>query len=113
MLVKEIQQKALMLIEFYRTHAWTKGQYARTAEGYSTSAQADDAVSWCMLGAMKRLGINSGFQDRTFYEALEAVSGIEAQENVDCYGVHHLNDRFLGTRDKVLEALRRVAKGGE
>ena len=107
------QEMALKLIDFYRDHAWTKGTYARDKTGEQVSIHSEAAVEWCMLGALDKCGIESPCQAalrdsscRNLYEALVAVlPGASGSRDIP-----DLNDFVLGSRDTVMEALRKVAK---
>lgn len=35
---------------------WTKGVYARAANGRETLHDSEDAVCWCLVGAIKKVG---------------------------------------------------------
>ena len=109
------QRVALKLIDFYRDHAWTRGEFARDAEGGGVMAESKDAVSWCMLGAMEKLGISKGLHDNYQTQLPDSLFHSFQKVLPENYSgsIAGFNDSSLGTREKVLEALRKVAKGGE
>lgn len=53
---------------------WTRDQYARRADGARTHALADDAVCWCLLGAVRRAVGNAGASSRDLSRAYRALA---------------------------------------
>ncbi len=51
---------------------WTKGVYARNADGAGVSSNAETAVSWCLLGALNHC-YNSGELPKSLREAETAI----------------------------------------
>jgi hypothetical protein len=47
-----------------KPEAWTKGVYARSRDGASCPAGSDEAVAWCLDGAMDRCHPNDWIEAR-------------------------------------------------
>jgi hypothetical protein len=73
---------------------WTKHYYARRADGKETDPLSPDAVSFCLLGACAKLGVDS----TPLYDNLNV-------------GVAEFNDKV--THEQVLAFLDEVINAGE
>ena len=109
------QEAALRLIDFYHDHAWTQEAYARDAKGAPVSIGDTEAVSWCLLGAMEKLSIDSNHHDNFSTMIADSLYNGLRKTHPDSFtgGIASLNDQFFASRDAMVEGLRRVAKGGE
>ena len=45
----------MKLSEFFETHEWTQGSYAKTVNGTNVSPLDPDATCWCVIGAIRHL----------------------------------------------------------
>lgn|SRR5260370_40593056 len=63
----------MKLKDFFKTHGWCKGAYARTKAGLSCDPNNPDAVQFCVEGAFQRLARPVG-QDEVDYN--ESISGL-------------------------------------
>ena len=112
--MKASQDVALKLIDFYKDHAWTRGEYARDVDDEAIGPLSNKAVSWCILGAMSKLKISHTEHDNSVEQLAESLFGaLKELNNLAHCGIAYINDTVYGTRDKTMEGLRKVAKGGE
>lgn len=79
---------------------WTKGTFARTANGNLTLDSSDDACRWCLIGAVRRV---YGFRTNDYYRAMTALNNVMQEPWVADW-----NDSpertFAEVRDVVLKA---------
>lgn len=76
---------------------WTRGGYAKTAEGLLTGSSHSNAVCWCLAGALRKEA----------YELLVAPSSV-AEAFAKATGIRDIpvfNDNLQTTHDDILAAL--------
>ena len=65
-----------------RREAWTTGIIARDAEGHGVEATSQEAVSWCLIGALVKCYKSNQEMDyfltESYYKALEKVDRLAA-----------------------------------
>ena len=59
-----------------RREAWTTGIIARDVLGHGVEATSQEAVSWCLIGALVKC--YSGNKTEAYYQALEKVDRFAA-----------------------------------
>jgi hypothetical protein len=97
---KDTLNRAAALLES-STIAWTQRHFARDLTGGHTRPKADNACSWCALGAIKKVA----------FDGVEADKAI-AQVYVSLKPKHSIiawNDAPERTREEVIVALREAA----
>lgn len=93
--IAEILNRTADLIE--PEGAWTRGWFARDAQGRPVDVLSVEAVSWCAAGAILRTGL----------EAFEAF-GDEFGSMPSC-GLQNWNDAAGRTQSEVVSKLREAA----
>lgn len=85
---------------------WTKGEFARAADGRKAHSLDEEAVCWCLVGALTNvISTRPGGADL----AAEARQRLrEAIVNIDV-PVYAWNDRAERTHAEVIEALTKAA----
>jgi len=78
--------------------AWTQGVFALDSEGNETYSAGDDAVCWCVLGALNRVKALDGSP----YSFLGQVIGVSP---IDVW-----NDDPTRTQSEVVSALRKASE---
>jgi hypothetical protein len=90
------------LSEFYATHGWCQGAYARDAAGNMTAIRAEEATSYCLLGAMHVVtgGKTAPLRDK-LYPALRGR---------DFNDITSFNDDPATTKETVLALLAEIGE---
>jgi hypothetical protein len=60
---------------------WTRGANARDAHGFATGALGDDAVCWCIYGAITKCYADGNFSVYTEMVAIAVPKGLVSRFN--------------------------------
>ena len=85
--------------------AWTQRELARGPGGQATSPQAEDAVSWCAIGAITRVSRAADIQD--YRKARARLAETLSREGYK--DIAQWNDTRGRIRPQVVRMLRRAA----
>lgn len=79
---------------------WTKGSYAKDAEGLPVSSASPDAVCWCLGGAISKVSDN--IEDaNAYFNRLEEI----LTEMYDAESIEEFNDDLKTTHADVLKVI--------
>lgn len=90
----------MRLFEFFQTHPWCKGAFARTANGRVVSPDDPEARAFCLVGGLAKVYGNNTPEYVAAYERLYAVVRTP---------VIFFNDMRTTARDNVLDVIQAAA----
>ena len=109
---KTLIQKTRTLIE--RKENWTKGAFARNFGGYVVESASNDAVCWCVSGALRRVFAQEDAEAKTdkMYEknnVFEQLNEVIKEGTKGVFGmISAFNDDSKTTHEDVLRVFDRV-----
>jgi len=80
------------LTEFFKTHGWCQGYFAKTATGGFVGTRHKNAVNFCLSGAASRAGVDA-----------ERVA--KAMRFKDCMDMVAWNDTPGRTKEEVMQRI--------
>lgn len=99
--VRQILQEARNLI----AAGWTKGTFARNADGQAVPNDSKSAQCFCTIGAIRRVADHGSEPLGPYLEAVVAVRQAAGTRNIPSW-----NDNSNRTKEEVLEAFDKAIK---
>lgn len=77
---------------------WTRGKYARNKEGVGVPPESEEAVCWCLTGAIERIGQTPNERTQLFIQLSVPLTGIT--------NLQYFNDNC--THQELLQLIKEV-----
>lgn len=83
---------------------WTRGDLAHDAAGDSIDPRSEDAVCWCVMGAVQKFSLGAGYQGDALSLVYSVVGGISEFYD-ELNAVPEFNDSPATTHTDILRVL--------